>query len=99
MPTHTWEASNGKKRRLDYVILPLEWEQYTWHAVAPEDFDLSVSRVDHLPSIVKLLLPPMLGQKWHLRKKMACDREALLDPSSQTAIDRELRALPPIPWE
>eukprot|EP00969_Alexandrium_andersonii_P247356 10930893-Alexandrium_andersonii.AAC.1 len=30
---------------------------------------------------------------------MACDREALLDPSIQAAIDAELRAFPPVPWE
>eukprot|EP00969_Alexandrium_andersonii_P319316 14105904-Alexandrium_andersonii.AAC.1 len=77
---HTWYASNGAPHRLDYIALPSEAKALSVRVREPGDFDVSISRLDHVPVIVAMQVTPELGPSWHKRKKPMCDVRALSDP-------------------
>eukprot|EP00969_Alexandrium_andersonii_P291640 12890211-Alexandrium_andersonii.AAC.1 len=46
-PSTTWTNSAGQTHRLDYVLLPQEWQQWPVSAYPEHKLELTIQRADH----------------------------------------------------
>eukprot|EP00969_Alexandrium_andersonii_P199631 8817984-Alexandrium_andersonii.AAC.1 len=78
--------------------MPTAWLAHRPVVFRPEELDLTMERLDHLPVAVRVTLPAAGGVRWHQRKQVACDVAALARSEVKERLSRLVEALPPVEW-
>lgn len=51
----TWISTYGYAHRLDYVVIPFQWQDYQIKSYVQHQVDLSLARHDHFVAAVEVL--------------------------------------------
>eukprot|EP00969_Alexandrium_andersonii_P354546 15442404-Alexandrium_andersonii.AAC.1 len=69
VPHSTWFFAPDRGHRIGYVAVSEAWLPVVSHAFRPEQLELTVDRLGHLPVALQLDLPASGGASWRQRKK------------------------------
>ena len=97
-PTHTWISSEGMSHRLDFAIIPREWQNLEIHSKLLQDVDLCTTRDDHLPISLEIRMQKRQSSCEKL-KTFRIDPRKCGDPALQQQFKAYLHTPPEIPWE
>ena len=97
--THTWLGPNDAKARIDFVMLPVEWQPLTIVASVADHLDISWHSHDHLASRVCVRGMEMTGgNSGPIWRKALYDKRGLSDPVKHRQCCELVAKLPLIPW-
>lgn len=95
---NTWFAKEGKGRRIDFILLPIEWQNTTTEADISKGVDVSIKVVDHRATGARARPVAVVGRERHKWRRMRYDRAAMADEAKAGPFIEELENTPQIPW-
>lgn len=94
----TWCSRTGAWHRIDYVAIPQHRMALCERASTLPDMDMFAAKQDHVPVMVEMRLPLSRDTAALPRRCPRIDTSSLDDPQVRAAIERELGAMPLVPW-
>eukprot|EP00929_Paragymnodinium_shiwhaense_P040014 TRINITY_DN20930_c0_g1_i1.p1 TRINITY_DN20930_c0_g1~~TRINITY_DN20930_c0_g1_i1.p1 ORF type:complete len:1955 (+),score=435.48 TRINITY_DN20930_c0_g1_i1:405-6269(+) len=84
---------------VDFIAMPLEWNQLPTVASVDLDIDISHAAVGHLAATTAVTLPPKKEEAVASRRTLAFDARKAFRKEARDKLAGILRAAPDIPWE
>ena len=97
---HTWVSPGGDKHRIDYVILPSTWQEFSLRSRVLYDIELLQLRDDHYPVYVQCEFgrnAPPASYPASTRTARRPQRPGTPNETQQAV--RALQSIPTIPWQ
>ena len=97
---HTWVSPAGDKHRIDFVVLPLDWQDFKLTSRVLYDLELLQARDDHYPVILQCeFVKHAPSDVYHPATQRRASRPTRPDtPEARAQVIATLSRVPCIPW-